>query len=79
MKTIQRITALQARRNLGQILEEVYYRGSYYIIERAGRPMAAMVPVEHLAKGKKQHPAPFPRPEKQRMRSEKPAQKPHRR
>ena len=39
MKPMQHITALKARRNLGQILEEVYYRGSRYVIERAGRPL----------------------------------------
>jgi prevent-host-death family protein len=40
------VSALKARGNLGQILEGVYYRGDEYIIERAGRPMAAVVPVE---------------------------------
>ena len=39
------ISALKARKNLGQILEEVFYKGDKVIIERAGRPMAAMVPV----------------------------------
>ncbi len=39
------ITALKARRNLGQLLEEVYYKGNHYIVERAGRPMAAVVPI----------------------------------
>ena len=40
------ISAVQARGKLGQILEEVYYRGDQYIIERAGKPMAAVVPIE---------------------------------
>ena len=40
------VSALKARGNLGQILEGVYYRGDEYIIERSGRPMAAVVPVE---------------------------------
>ena len=39
------ITALKARRNLGQLLEEVFYKGDHYIVERAGKPMAAVVPV----------------------------------
>jgi len=40
------VSAVRARGNLGQILEEVYYRGDQYIIERSGRAMAAVVPVE---------------------------------
>jgi prevent-host-death family protein len=36
---------LKARQQLGQMLEEVYYRGDHSIIERAGKPMAAVVPV----------------------------------
>lgn len=39
------INALKARQNLGQILEEVYYKGDHYIVERAGKPMAAVVPI----------------------------------
>lgn len=39
------ISALRARKNLGQILEEVFYKGDQVIIERKGRPMAAVVPI----------------------------------
>ena len=42
---VKKVNALKARQNLGQLLEEVYYRGDHYIIERAGKPMAAVVPV----------------------------------
>ena len=42
------LTALKARQNLGEILEEVYYKGDQYIIERAGKPMAAVVPLWQL-------------------------------
>jgi prevent-host-death family protein len=42
------VNALKARKNLGQLLEEVYYKGDQYVIERAGRPMAAVVPVWQL-------------------------------
>ncbi len=45
MDVIKRVNALKARQQLGQLLEEVYYRGDQYIIERAGKPMAAVVPV----------------------------------
>ncbi len=40
------INAVAARRRLGQLLEETFYRGDVFIIERAGRPMAAMIPIE---------------------------------
>ena len=49
----KRVNALKARRNLGQLLEEVYYKGDQYVIERAGRPMAAVVPVWQLEEWQK--------------------------
>ena len=49
----KRINALKARKNLGQLLEEVYYKGDQYVIERAGRPMAAVVPVWQLEEWQK--------------------------
>ena len=45
---LKTISALKARKNLGELLEEVYYRGDQYIIERAGKPMAAVVPLAQL-------------------------------
>ena len=48
MDVLKKITALKARQNLGQVLEEVYYKGDQYIIERAGKPMAAVVPLWQL-------------------------------
>ncbi len=42
---VKKVNALRARQNLGQVLEEVYYKGDCYVIERAGKPMAAVVPV----------------------------------
>ncbi|HLC41268.1 MAG TPA: type II toxin-antitoxin system prevent-host-death family antitoxin [Methylomirabilota bacterium] len=48
MNVTKRVDALKARKNLGQLLEEVYYNGDQYVIERAGRPMAAVVPVWQL-------------------------------
>ncbi len=47
------MNALKARQNLGQLLEEVYYKDDQYVIERAGRPMAAVVPVWQLEDWKK--------------------------
>jgi prevent-host-death family protein len=45
---VKKVNALKARQNLGQLLEEVYYKGDQYVIERAGKPMAAVVPLWQL-------------------------------
>lgn len=37
------ISAVEARKRLGEILESVYYRGDEVIIERAGKPMAVVI------------------------------------
>ena len=42
------ITAMKARQHFWQLLEQVYYRGEQYIIERAGKPMAALIPLPLL-------------------------------
>lgn len=54
MKAVKKISALKARKNLGQLLEEVYNQGVQYVIERAGRPMAAVVPLRQLQEWKDQ-------------------------
>lgn len=47
---LKTINALKARRNLGQLLEEVFYRGDQFMIERAGKPMAVVIsPSEYEA------------------------------
>lgn len=45
----KKISALKARQNLGQVMNEVALRGDEYIIERAGKPMVAMIPMERFA------------------------------
>ena len=50
---VKKVNALKARQHLGQLLEEVYYRGDQYIIERAGKPMAAIVPIAYLEERQK--------------------------
>lgn len=40
---LKTINALKARRNLGQLLEEVFYKGDQFVIERAGKPMAVVI------------------------------------
>ena len=45
---LKKISAMKARQNLGQILNEVSLRGDAYIIERAGKPLAALVDLERF-------------------------------
>lgn len=45
---VKKLTAMEARQAFGQVLEQVYYNGDQYVIERAGRPMAAVVPLKFL-------------------------------
>src|SRR5215471_17901075 len=50
---VKKVNALKARQHLGQLLEEVYYKGEQYVIERAGKPMAAVVPLWQLEEWQK--------------------------
>ena len=43
---LKKISAMKARQNLGQLLNEVSIRGDSYVIERAGKPLAALVDME---------------------------------
>lgn len=43
---LKKISALKARQNLGQIMNEVTLLGDDFIIERAGKPMVAVVSVD---------------------------------
>jgi len=38
------LSAVEARKKLGEILEGVHYRGDEVVIERAGKPMAVVIP-----------------------------------
>ncbi len=40
------ISALKARQTLGQVMNEVALKGDDYIIERAGKPLVAVIPME---------------------------------
>ncbi|MBF0565098.1 MAG: type II toxin-antitoxin system Phd/YefM family antitoxin [Nitrospirae bacterium] len=42
---IKTISAMKARQTLGQILNEVSISSDTYIIERAGKPLVAVIPV----------------------------------
>ncbi|MBI4796332.1 MAG: type II toxin-antitoxin system Phd/YefM family antitoxin [Deltaproteobacteria bacterium] len=45
---LKKISAMKARQNLGQLLNEVSIRGDSYVIERAGKPLAALVDMERF-------------------------------
>ena len=42
----KKISALKARQNLGRVMNEVALKGDDYIIERAGKPLVAVIPIE---------------------------------
>ena len=44
----KKINAMQVRQRLGEILNVVYYRGDSFIIERDGKPLAALIPLSDL-------------------------------
>jgi prevent-host-death family protein len=46
------ISALDARKRLGQLLEEVFYQGNQFIVERAGKPMAVVIPISQYQQWK---------------------------
>jgi prevent-host-death family protein len=46
MQLKRTLSAVEVRRKLGEVLEGVYYRGDEVVIERAGKPMAVVVPTE---------------------------------
>ncbi len=51
----RRINALAARKNLGELLEGVFYRGDEVIVERAGKPMGVIIPLaqyERIERGR---------------------------
>lgn len=41
-----RISTMQVRRSIGDILNRVALRGDEYLVERKGRPLAVLMPVE---------------------------------
>ena len=43
---LKKISAVKARQNFGQIMDQVAIRGDDFIIERSGRPMAVMIPMD---------------------------------
>jgi prevent-host-death family protein len=47
---LKKVSAIKARQNLGQLLNEVSIKGDAFIIERAGKPLAALVDLASFQK-----------------------------
>jgi prevent-host-death family protein len=43
---LKKVSAVKARQNLGQIINEVSIRNDEYLVERAGRPMVAIISMD---------------------------------
>lgn len=71
MEMTKTTTAIKARRNLGQLLEEAFYRGDEFIIERAGKPMAALIPIQEFERWQKQRKKDFALFDEVRTRAKK--------
>ncbi|MCL5024102.1 MAG: type II toxin-antitoxin system Phd/YefM family antitoxin [Nitrospirae bacterium] len=48
------LNALKIRQSLGEILEEVYYKGEEFIIKRGRKPMAVLIPIDEFDSLKRQ-------------------------
>ena len=43
---LKKLSAMKARQNLGQVMNEVSLKGNDYVIERAGKPLVAIISME---------------------------------
>lgn len=43
---LKTVSAIKARQNLGQVMNEVALKADEYIVERAGKPLVAIIPIE---------------------------------
>ncbi|MCP4668458.1 MAG: type II toxin-antitoxin system Phd/YefM family antitoxin [Deltaproteobacteria bacterium] len=43
---LKKVSAMKARKNLGQLMNEVALRGDDYIIERSGKALVAIISIE---------------------------------
>lgn len=43
---LKKVSAIKVRQNLGQVMNEVALKSDEYIVERAGKPLVAIIPVE---------------------------------
>lgn len=64
----KRVTAGEARQRLGMLLDDVRLTGAEYVIERAGRPVGVVIPVEAYQRLQRERAAAFDRVEALRQR-----------
>ena len=43
---VKTISAMEARHNFGQVMNEISLRGDEYVVERAGKPLVVMMSVD---------------------------------
>jgi prevent-host-death family protein len=46
--TATKVSAMELRNRIGDVLNRVVYKGERFVIERRGRPVAAIVSIEEL-------------------------------
>ena len=46
---VKKLAALKARQNLGRVMNEVALRGDEYIVERAGKPLVAIISMDRYS------------------------------
>ncbi len=51
---LKRVSAIKVRQNLGEVMNEVVMKSDEYIVERAGKPLVAIIPVEKYLSMKKE-------------------------
>jgi prevent-host-death family protein len=53
---LKTVSAIKVRQNLGQLMNEVALRDDEYIVERSGKPLVAIIPIEKYLnmKGKRE-------------------------
>lgn len=42
---VKTVSAIKVRQNLGQVMNEVALKADEYIVERAGKPLVAIIPI----------------------------------
>lgn len=51
---LKKISAIKVRQNLGQVMNEVALKEDEYIVERAGKPLVAIIPIEEYQRMKQE-------------------------
>lgn len=54
MQMLKTISAMHARQKFGELMNEVSIRNDEYIVERAGKPLVAIIPITKYQKSKKE-------------------------